>query len=45
MLPKLKCFSLVSYEYTLSYEMLVIPLLRRMINLEVLELFLLVLRG
>ncbi|CAF1680248.1 unnamed protein product, partial [Adineta ricciae] len=42
-LPKLKCFSLISFERTPDYDKLVVPLLRRMINLEELQLFLSVL--
>jgi len=43
-LPKLKHFSLTSFNQTFHYESLIIPLLRRMINLEELKLFLSVLR-
>ncbi|CAF3228767.1 unnamed protein product [Rotaria sp. Silwood2] len=43
-LPKLKCFSLSSVEYTRRYDDEIIPLLRRMINLEELTLLLPVLR-
>ncbi|CAF3359078.1 unnamed protein product [Rotaria sp. Silwood2] len=43
-LPKLKYFSLTSVEYTLQYDNAIIPLLRRMINLEELTLFLSVIR-
>ncbi|CAF1127106.1 unnamed protein product [Adineta steineri] len=39
-LPKLKQFSLMSYRRTACYDNLIIPLLRRMINLEELLLFL-----
>ncbi|CAF3973203.1 unnamed protein product, partial [Rotaria sp. Silwood2] len=43
-LPKLKCFSLTSVECTFKYDDQIIPLLRRMTNLEELMLFLIVLR-
>ncbi|CAF4097680.1 unnamed protein product [Rotaria sordida] len=43
-LPKLKYFSLISYTDTFYYEQLIIPLLRRMINLEELILYLSVIR-
>ncbi|CAF1168737.1 unnamed protein product [Rotaria sordida] len=43
-LPKLKYFSLISYTDTFYYDQLIIPLLRRMINLEELILYLLVIR-
>ncbi|CAF1374316.1 unnamed protein product [Rotaria sordida] len=43
-LPKLKCFSLTSINYTHDYDEQIIPLLRRMINLEELILFLSVIR-
>ncbi|CAF4967901.1 unnamed protein product [Rotaria sp. Silwood1] len=43
-LPKLKCFSLTSINYTHDYDQQIIPLLRRMINLEELILFLSVIR-
>ncbi|CAF3842973.1 unnamed protein product [Rotaria magnacalcarata] len=43
-LPKLKYFSLISYNYTSYYDDLVCPLLHRMINLEELKLYLFVRR-
>ncbi|CAF4062050.1 unnamed protein product, partial [Rotaria sordida] len=43
-LPKLKCFSLTSINYTHDYDKHIIPFLRRMINLEELILFLSVIR-
>ncbi|CAF4036142.1 unnamed protein product [Rotaria sordida] len=43
-LPKLKSFSLTSVHITMAYDNLIIPLLRRMINLEELKLFLSVIR-
>ncbi|CAF1281091.1 unnamed protein product [Rotaria sordida] len=43
-LPKLKCFSLTSITYTLVYDSCIIPLLRRMINLEELILYLSLIR-
>ncbi|CAF1346940.1 unnamed protein product, partial [Rotaria sordida] len=43
-LPKLKSFSLTSITYTLVYDMCIIPLLRRMINLEELILYLSLIR-
>ncbi|CAF1262621.1 unnamed protein product, partial [Rotaria sordida] len=43
-LPKLKSFSLTSVYITTAYDNLIIPLLRRMINLEELKLFLSVIR-
>ncbi|CAF4418142.1 unnamed protein product [Rotaria socialis] len=39
-LPKLKHFSLMSYPHILLYDSLIVPLLRRMINLENLILYL-----
>ncbi|CAF1182272.1 unnamed protein product [Rotaria sordida] len=39
-LPKLKCFSLTSLDYTFEYDTLIVPLLCRMINLEELQLYL-----
>jgi len=39
-LPNLKCFSLKSYQSTFVYDDLIVPLLRRMSNLEILTLFL-----
>ncbi|CAF1206246.1 unnamed protein product, partial [Rotaria sordida] len=43
-LPNLKCFSLTSIEFVSHYDKLIIPLLRRMINLEKLTVFLSVLK-
>ncbi|CAF1285114.1 unnamed protein product [Rotaria sp. Silwood1] len=37
-LPKLKCFSLISYFQTYAYDKRIVPLLRRMLNLEELTL-------
>ncbi|CAF4281385.1 unnamed protein product [Rotaria sp. Silwood2] len=37
-LPKLKCFSLISYFQTYAYDKRIVPLLRRMLNLEELAL-------
>ncbi|CAF2757379.1 unnamed protein product [Rotaria sp. Silwood2] len=39
-LPKLKCLTLASYWYTYVYSNRIVPLLRRMLNLEALTLFL-----
>ncbi|CAF3900127.1 unnamed protein product [Rotaria sordida] len=44
-LPKLKHFSLTSYPHIFLYDNLIIPLLRRMINLEELILFLSIIRS
>jgi hypothetical protein len=44
-LPNLKCFSLTSYRGTRGYDILVVPLLRRMLNLEELTLYLHILGG
>ncbi|CAF4340298.1 unnamed protein product, partial [Rotaria sp. Silwood2] len=44
-LPKLKHFSLTSYPHTFLYDNLIIPLLRRMINLEELILDLSIIRS
>ncbi|CAF3294041.1 unnamed protein product [Rotaria sp. Silwood2] len=44
-LPKLKYFSLTSYPRIVFYDNLIIPLLRRMINLEELILFLSIIRA
>ncbi|CAF4499971.1 unnamed protein product [Rotaria sp. Silwood2] len=38
-LPNLKCFSLKSYLFTFVYDNEMVPLLRRMLNLEVLTLY------
>ncbi|CAF1043060.1 unnamed protein product [Adineta ricciae] len=43
-LPKLKCFSFISFDMTCEYDDLIVPLLRRMINLEELQLYLVVVR-
>ncbi|CAF1592005.1 unnamed protein product [Rotaria magnacalcarata] len=43
-LPQLKCFSLASYQRTCSYDSRIVPLLRRMPNIEELTLFLSVIR-
>ncbi|CAM4777925.1 unnamed protein product, partial [Rotaria magnacalcarata] len=43
-LPKLKCFALTSYHHTSFYDSQIVPLLRRMSNLEELTLFLSVIR-
>ncbi|CAF4692490.1 unnamed protein product, partial [Rotaria sp. Silwood2] len=43
-LPKLKCFSLKSYCRTFYYDSQIVPLLRRMSNLEELALLLAVIR-
>ncbi|CAF1620641.1 unnamed protein product [Adineta ricciae] len=42
LLPKLKCFSFTSFDKTSEYDDLIVPLLRRMINLEELQLYLVV---
>jgi hypothetical protein len=44
-LPNLKHFSLTSYDGTRGYDILVIPLLRRMLNLEELTLYLHIMGG
>ncbi|CAF2117090.1 unnamed protein product [Rotaria magnacalcarata] len=44
-LPKLKHFSLTSYPHLFVYDNLIIPLLRRMINLEELILYLSIIRS
>jgi hypothetical protein len=44
-LPNLKCFSLTSYRDTRGYDILVLPLLRRMLNLEELTLYLYIMGG
>ncbi|CAF4314197.1 unnamed protein product [Rotaria sp. Silwood2] len=44
-LPELKCFSLTSRWYTCCYDNRIVPLLRRMLNLEELTLFLSVIRN
>ncbi|CAF4082841.1 unnamed protein product [Rotaria sordida] len=44
-LPKLKHFSLTSYPHIFLYDNLIIPLLRRMINLEELILYLSIIRS
>ncbi|CAM4895107.1 unnamed protein product [Rotaria socialis] len=44
-LPKLKHFSLMSYRHTLLYDSLIVPLLRRMVNLENLILYLSIIRN
>ncbi|CAF2498502.1 unnamed protein product [Rotaria sp. Silwood2] len=44
-LCKLKCFSLVGEQYSYCYDTLVVPLLRRMLNLEELSLQLSVIRA
>ncbi len=41
-MPKLKCFSLKSYQLTFMYDNQIVPLLRRMSNLEILTLFLII---
>jgi hypothetical protein len=41
----LKCFSLTSYRGTRGYDILVLPLLRRMLNLEELTLYLHIMGG
>ncbi|CAF4384302.1 unnamed protein product [Rotaria sp. Silwood2] len=43
-LSKLKCFSLASFDYTFNYDDEIVPLLRRMINLEELILSLSIIR-
>ncbi|CAF3033483.1 unnamed protein product [Rotaria sp. Silwood2] len=43
-LPKLKCFSLSTFGRTYAYDSLIVPLLCRMINLEELQLYLVVVR-
>ncbi|CAF1098152.1 unnamed protein product [Rotaria sordida] len=44
-LPNLKCFSLTCYRNTEGYDILVVPLLRRMSHLEELTLYILIFRG
>ncbi|CAF2728381.1 unnamed protein product [Rotaria sp. Silwood2] len=44
-LYKLKCFSLVGEQYSYFYDTLIVPLFRRMLNLEELSLQLSVMRG
>ncbi|CAF4615608.1 unnamed protein product, partial [Rotaria socialis] len=44
-LPKLKCLTLTSQWYTYFYNDRIVPLLRRMLNLEELTLFLSIIRN
>ncbi|CAF4894152.1 unnamed protein product [Rotaria socialis] len=44
-LPKLKCLTLTSHWYTYFYNDRIVPLLRRMLNLEELTLFLSIIRN